>query len=130
MTYRLALQTSAVQDVQEAYDWYEGQKAGLGDEFLETVEQGLALIEQNPLLFPKIYLHSRLTEQNMAAVNLSERIEINPKVLNGKPVIKGTRLSVQFILGLLAQGMTQEEILAEYYRLSPEDIRACLDFTA
>ena len=66
----------------------------------------------------------------MAAVNLSERIEINPKVLNGKPVIKGTRLSVQFILGLLAQGMTQEEILAEYYRLSPEDIRACLEFAA
>jgi uncharacterized protein (DUF433 family) len=50
--------------------------------------------------------------------------------LNGKPVIKGTRLSVQFILGLLAQGMTQEEILAEYYRLSPEDIRACLEFAA
>lgn len=59
---------------------------------------------------------------------ISDRIEINPKVLNGKPVIKGTRLSVQFILGLLAHGMTQEEILAEYQRLTPEDIRACLEF--
>lgn len=59
---------------------------------------------------------------------ISDRIEINPKVLNGKPVIKGTRLSVQFILGLLAHGMTQEEILAEYHRLTPEDIRACLEF--
>lgn len=66
----------------------------------------------------------------MLTAHLPDRIEINPKVLNGKPVIKGTRLSVQFILGLLAQGMTQEEILVEYYRLSPEDIRACLEFAA
>ncbi len=66
----------------------------------------------------------------MEAVNLIDRIEINPKVLNGKPVIKGTRLSVQFIIGLLAQGMTMQEVLAEYYRLAPEDILACLEFAS
>lgn len=66
----------------------------------------------------------------MEAVNLIDRIEINPKVLNGKPVIKGTRLSVQFIIGLLAQGMTMQEVLNEYYRLTPEDILACLEFAA
>ena len=64
----------------------------------------------------------------MSASLISDRIEINPKVLSGKPVIRGTRLSVPFILGLLAKGMTQEEILAEYYRLTPEDLRACLEF--
>lgn len=66
----------------------------------------------------------------MEAVNLIDRIEINPKVLNGKPVIKGTRLSVQFIIGLLAQGMTMQEVIAEYYRLTPEDVLACLEFAS
>ncbi|MBK7871728.1 MAG: DUF433 domain-containing protein [Saprospiraceae bacterium] len=66
----------------------------------------------------------------MEAAKLIDRIEINPKVLNGKPVIKGTRLSVQFIIGLLAQGMTMEEVLQEYYRLTKEDILACLEFAA
>lgn len=46
----------------------------------------------------------------------------------GKPVIKGTRLTVQYILGLLAHGATVEEILEEYEGLSREDILACLQF--
>lgn len=61
---------------------------------------------------------------------LLNRIEVNPKILTGKPVIKGTRLSVQFIVGLMAQGITVNEILEEYKNLSPEDIRACLLFAA
>jgi uncharacterized protein (DUF433 family) len=54
----------------------------------------------------------------------SERIEINPRVLLGKPVIKGTRLSVEFILELAAEGWTDDQILASYSQLSHEDVRA------
>jgi uncharacterized protein (DUF433 family) len=57
-----------------------------------------------------------------------DRIEINTDVLAGKPVIKGTRLSVQFIIGLLAQGTTFQEIIEEYEGLTNEDIFACLKF--
>ena len=46
--------------------------------------------------------------------NLQERITINPKVMAGKPVIRGTRLAVEYILGLLANGTTMEAILEEY----------------
>jgi uncharacterized protein (DUF433 family) len=59
---------------------------------------------------------------------LLERISINPKVMVGKPVIKGTRLTVEFILNLLAHGSTSEEILQEYEGLTQEDIQACLLF--
>ena len=57
---------------------------------------------------------------------LLERIELNPKVMTGKPVIKGTRLTVQFILNLLAHGATIDEILSEYEGLTKEDVLACL----
>lgn len=57
---------------------------------------------------------------------LLKRITLNPKVMAGKPVIKGTRLTVQFILNLLAHGMTFDEILQEYDGLSRDDILACL----
>jgi uncharacterized protein (DUF433 family) len=59
---------------------------------------------------------------------LLKRIVINPHVMLGKPTITGTRLTVQFILGLLAQGMTVDEITAEYKGLTQDDIRACLFF--
>ncbi|MGE0886094.1 MAG: DUF433 domain-containing protein [Blastocatellales bacterium] len=59
---------------------------------------------------------------------LLERITSNPKVMVGKPVIKGTRLTVEYILNLLAHGATHAEILEEYEGLTEEDIRACLLF--
>ena len=59
---------------------------------------------------------------------LLDRITLNPKVMVGKPVIKGTRLTVEHILNLLAHGETTEEILEEYNGLTPEDIQACLLF--
>ena len=59
---------------------------------------------------------------------LLQRITLNPNVLAGKPVIKGTRLSVEFILGLMAHGATATEILEEYKGLTHEDIQACLVF--
>lgn len=66
----------------------------------------------------------------MEKEQLLNRIEINPEVLAGKPVIKGTRLSVQFILGLLASGAGFEEILSEYSTINHEDIQACLLFAS
>ena len=55
-----------------------------------------------------------------------EHIELNPKIMRGKPIIKGTRLTVQFILNLLANGSTFEEIEKEYEGVTKEDILACL----
>lgn len=66
----------------------------------------------------------------MSDDQLLERIASDPRILAGKPVIKGTRLSVDYILNLLAHGSTAEEILAEYDGLSPEDIQACLLFAS
>lgn len=60
--------------------------------------------------------------------DLLERITLNPKVMVGKPIIKGTRLSVEYILNLLAHGATTEEILDEYQGLKAEDIQACFLF--
>ena len=59
---------------------------------------------------------------------LLERITLNPKVMVGKPVVKGTRLTVEYILNLLAHGAKPEEILEEYEGLTAEDIQACILF--
>lgn len=59
---------------------------------------------------------------------LLQRIIVNPKVIVGKPVIKGTRLTVEYVLNLLAHGATIAEILNEYKDLTPEDIQACILF--
>ena len=59
---------------------------------------------------------------------LLSRIILDPKVMVGKPVIKGTRLTVEYILGLLSHEATVEEILQEYEGLTREDIQACLLF--
>ena len=56
---------------------------------------------------------------------LLERIILNPKIMVGKPVIKGTRLTVDFILNLLAHGSTADEILNEYKGVTLEGIQAC-----
>ena len=62
----------------------------------------------------------------MEQKQLLERIVLNPKIMVGKPVIRGTRLTVQYILNLLAHGATVDEILQEYRGLTKEDILACL----
>lgn len=59
---------------------------------------------------------------------LLERITVNPKVMTGKPVIRGTRLTVEYILNLLAHGATNDEILGEYKTLNQKDIQACILF--
>lgn len=58
------------------------------------------------------------------------RIVIGQKIMVGKPIIKGTRLTVQHILGLLAQGVSMDDILLEYKGLERDDIVACLMFAA
>jgi uncharacterized protein (DUF433 family) len=64
----------------------------------------------------------------MIEQQLLERITLNPKVMVGKPVIKGTRLTVEYILGLLAHGASIAEILEEYEGLTQDDIQACFLF--
>ncbi len=66
----------------------------------------------------------------MTDKQLLGRISIDPNVMVGKPVIKGTRLTVDYILTLLAHGATVEEILGEYQGLTQEDIQACMLFAA
>lgn len=60
--------------------------------------------------------------------DLRSRITINPEILAGKPIIKGTRISVEFILELLANGWTDEEIMENYPQLKKEDIQAALRY--
>jgi len=61
---------------------------------------------------------------------LLDRISVNPRVMVGKPVIRGTRLTVEYILELLAHGTAIEDILAEYPGLEKDDIFACLLFAS
>ena len=59
-----------------------------------------------------------------------ERIIVNPEILVGKPVVKGTRLAVEFIIDLLAQGWSETDILDNYPGLTHEDILACLGYAS
>jgi uncharacterized protein (DUF433 family) len=63
----------------------------------------------------------------MAATYL-DRIVLDPAVLAGKPVVRGTRLAVEFVVGLLGDGWTEAEILRNYPGLTREDILACLQY--
>ena len=62
--------------------------------------------------------------------SLLKRITVGSTVMVGKPVIKGTRLTVEFILNLLAHGSTMEEIIDEYDGLTVQDIQACILFAS
>ncbi len=59
-----------------------------------------------------------------------EHITVDPSVLVGKPVVKGTRLAVELIINLLGNGWTQEQILNSYPNITAEDIRACLAYAS
>lgn len=63
-------------------------------------------------------------------MSLSEQIVVKPEILAGKPVIRGTRLAVEFILGLLASGQSENDILSNYPGLTREDILACLSYAS
>ncbi|MEO5953669.1 MAG: DUF433 domain-containing protein [Chloroflexia bacterium] len=61
---------------------------------------------------------------------LPNRLTMDPEILSGKPVIRGTRISVELILELLAAGMPQTEILDNYPGLEPDDLLACLAYAS
>jgi uncharacterized protein (DUF433 family) len=58
------------------------------------------------------------------------RIEVNPKIMLGKPVIRGTRITVELILRKLGEGATQAQVLDAYPRLTADDIRAAMTYAA
>jgi uncharacterized protein (DUF433 family) len=60
----------------------------------------------------------------------SERITVDPEVLAGKPIVRGTRLAVEFILELLAAGQSENELLTNYPGLTRDDILACLSYAS
>lgn len=61
---------------------------------------------------------------------LTDRIVVDSKILTGKPVIRGTRVSVELVVGLLAAGWSQAQILDSYPHLTEDDIRACLAYAS
>jgi uncharacterized protein (DUF433 family) len=71
-----------------------------------------------------------MERQTRSIDQLLERISVNPKVMVGKPVIRGTRIPVELIVKMLAQGIPEKEILEEYPRLEREDIRAALAYAS
>lgn len=69
-------------------------------------------------------------EESNHVMNWRDRIALDPKILTGKPVIKGTRLAVEFIIELLAQGWSEEQVLDNYPGLAHEDVAACLYYAS
>jgi uncharacterized protein (DUF433 family) len=63
-------------------------------------------------------------------MNWRDRISQDPRILAGKPVIKGTRIAVEFVIDLLANDWTESEIIQNYPRLTHEDIQACLQYAS
>ena len=61
-------------------------------------------------------------------MNWKKRIVVDSDVLVGKPVVKGTRIAVEFVVDLLGQGWTVEQVVDEYDHLTPADIQACLAY--
>ena len=61
---------------------------------------------------------------------VTDRIEVNPKVMLGKPVIRGTRIPVELILRKIGEGAKEEELLDAYPKLTPQDIRAAVGYAA
>jgi len=61
---------------------------------------------------------------------MTDRIEINPRVMHGKPVIRNTRIPVELVLRKLSEGASQADLLDAYPRLTTEDIQACLAYAA
>jgi uncharacterized protein (DUF433 family) len=63
-------------------------------------------------------------------VDWHDRITVDPRILVGKPVVKGTRIAVEMVVDLLAAGWTHQQILDSYPTLADEDVRACLGYAS
>ena len=68
--------------------------------------------------------------QNEDEANLLARITSNPGIFGGKPIVRGRRLAVEHVIGMLTSGHTQKDILADFPWLEREDIQACLLYTS
>jgi uncharacterized protein (DUF433 family) len=66
----------------------------------------------------------------MPANTWADRIVLDPQVLSGKPIIKGTRISVELIVDLLGRGYSVEDVLKQYEHITREDVRACIAYAA
>jgi uncharacterized protein (DUF433 family) len=66
----------------------------------------------------------------MTTEDLVQRIEVDPSVMAGKPVIRGTRIPVELIVRMLGEGVAEADLLEQYPRLQPDDIRAALIYAA
>jgi uncharacterized protein (DUF433 family) len=71
-----------------------------------------------------------MSSAGVKRMNWQDRITVDPKILVGKPVIKGTRIAVEFVMDLLGRGWTTEQVLQEYDHLTPEDVQACLAYAS
>ena len=65
-----------------------------------------------------------------ASVTWQDRIEIDPARQGGKPVVHGTRITVELVVGMVADGWSEARMIAEYPTLAPENVRACLHYAA
>ena len=63
-------------------------------------------------------------------MSLPERLMIDPEILSGKPIIRGSRIAAEFVIGLLAAGMSESDVLDNYPGLQREDILACLAYAS
>jgi uncharacterized protein (DUF433 family) len=63
-------------------------------------------------------------------MNWQDRITVDPNILVGKPVIKGTRIAVELVIDLLARGWTKEQVIQQYDHITTEDIQACLCYAS
>lgn len=110
----------------------EAQKsalAGLAPAFVDGFRRSKLLgVSANGLTVPAHNLGKPETE--VLTMDWRERIASDPDILMGKPVVKGTRISVELILGWLAQGWTHEMVLESYPHITRDDILAALAFAA
>lgn len=67
---------------------------------------------------------------SLVVMTWQDRITVDAKVLAGKPIVKGTRISVELVIDLLSKGWTQEQILENYPSLQAGDVRACLAYAS
>ena len=71
-----------------------------------------------------------ITENRRVSMTITERIEIDPKVMMGKPVIRGTRIPVELILRKISEGVNEADLLEAYPKLTHEDIQAAVRYAA
>jgi uncharacterized protein (DUF433 family) len=75
-------------------------------------------------------LEKSYSSTGVRIVSWQDRITIDSNVVVGKPIIKGTRISVEFVIDLLGRGWTTEQVLQEYDHLTREDVQACLAYAS